>query len=165
MAALLYEDNGNQRVDQFLAAAQSPSGRDILASTITTVVTAGTLNSTEVANYLNGTASCSTRTFNGSTLVSDRLPMMSFVGIDTYAGVTVNVWHCDFCVSGRSPVPSDSNVTFITPTAQPDLPFLLVTENSRSRTTVTFSGAVACKTGSLDPSLFVVPSGLTCRQI
>jgi hypothetical protein len=113
-----------------------------------------------IANWLNGTVTCDQMSSTSNTTQFFDFVNMQLVGKKDYAGVTCNVWSCQQnCTSG----PGSSLELWLDVTSSDSVPVLVrVTFANGPTQEVVFSGFQVCK--SVDPSLFVVPPHLKCRQ-
>jgi hypothetical protein len=127
-------------------------------STVTTVISLPKQN-VVVTNSLNGTVSCYTTA--ASTTPPPPPPPFVFVGGETNSGVKVNHWR-QFYGSG----PGAYQLDTWTEAADNDVPlYSEVSVNNFTQQRGTYTHFIKCATGSIDPSLFAIPTGLACPAL
>lgn len=118
----------------------------------TTLVPAGKGVAFFLTNFLNGTTTCwSTKV---PAAPPPTFPPLNFVGVEQLSGVQVNHWQ-------QTPT-SGTNMTLDLWTLASNNDELVYAVGGGARST--FSHQVVCQSGSLDPSLFLPPAGLSCPQ-
>jgi hypothetical protein len=124
---------------------------------LTTFLQLGPKQEAVISNYLNGTVTC----FTTSGGVSPTpLPGFTFVGVETNSGVQANHWRSVQSTGGSY------QTDLWTEAADNDvLLYATVSAGSVTQLRATFAHYIKCAAGSVDPSLFAIPSGLSCPAL